>query len=73
MSKIKDRIAGAHAAMDYMANPPATCAGCGARIHFIKAKSGAYKWVTDIKKETWRCGNDPAFPVRSHAPATEEK
>ncbi len=43
---------------------PETCVHCGATIVFIKNK-----WVTNPKKpDTWKCGNDRAFPVRAHTP-----
>src|SRR6516165_1001410 len=39
------------------------------------------KWVThrvtrpnrDKIIETWKCGNDPAFPVRAHSPQEQEQ
>jgi hypothetical protein len=40
------------------------CKHCGATITFNR---DILKWVTDKKK--WKCGNDPDFPIRAHAPA----
>lgn len=47
------------------------CAGpeCGAAICLVQTGARTYKWLTDPRdKQSWRCGSDPAFPVRSHAP-----
>ena len=59
------------------------CSGCGHQCFDLierqlrfrwHAKVGltedSFKWVTDAKraKTRWKCGDDPAFPVRSHAP-----
>ena len=50
----------------------ATCQHCGKVIYFSPRLK---KWVThrvtrpnrDKIIETWKCGNDPAFPVRARA------
>ena len=48
-----------------------TCVRCGATIHLAKTSGETFKWVTNINKpkDTWRCGNDPDYPVRSHSPS----
>lgn len=46
-----------------------TCNYCGASI-YLTPFGFHYKWTTD-KKDKWKCGNDPAFPVRTHAPKEE--
>jgi hypothetical protein len=51
----------------------ATCQHCGKVIYFNPRLK---KWVThrvtrpnrDKIIDTWKCGNDPAFPVRAHSP-----
>lgn len=49
------------------------CRHCGARIHLVKTGVERHKWLTDPDKPTrWRCGNDPAFPVRSHSPRVQK-
>ena len=54
------------------------CNQCGAEIEFDASRR---KWVSGktpptiynkAKKGTWKCGNDPKFPVRAHAPAPKE-
>jgi hypothetical protein len=45
-----------------------TCARCGATIYLV-GSGNHFKWVTNPgKADTWHCGNDPDFPVRTHAP-----
>jgi len=47
------------------------CMNCGRRIYLVPTPSGkSAKWVTNPDRaDTWHCGNDPEFPVRSHAPS----
>jgi hypothetical protein len=52
------------------------CKYCEAEIYF---NSVTKKWVTLHKdkwksydpKNRWKCGSDPAFPVKSHSPKDE--
>jgi hypothetical protein len=43
----------------------ATCKRCGKEIE-LRPSGQHFKWFAG---KTWRCGNDPAFPVLAHAPA----
>jgi|KBSMisStandDraft_5_1062788.scaffolds.fasta_scaffold3511166_2 hypothetical protein len=47
-----------------------TCQYCGKPITLVQTGL-THKWVTNPKKpsKSWKCGNDPAFPVRAHSPA----
>ena len=48
-----------------------TCARCGRAIYFVpNAWIENNRWVSDPAdpKNSWKCGRDPAFPVRTHAP-----
>ena len=42
-----------------------TCARCGVTIHLVPAGKH-FKWVNGWG--SWRCGHDPQFPTRAHAP-----
>jgi hypothetical protein len=46
------------------------CHRCHATIYLAPTGIRTTKWVTNLKKarQTWKCGNDPAYPVRAHAP-----
>jgi hypothetical protein len=53
----------------------ASCQGCAATIHLVeygenRAGIKTFKWVTNPKKpkNSWKCGHDPAFPVKAHSP-----
>jgi hypothetical protein len=56
---------------------PRTCQQCGKVIYFNPRLK---KWVThrvtrpnrDKIIDTWKCGNDPASPVRAHSPQEQE-
>jgi hypothetical protein len=56
----------------------ATCQHCAKVIYFNPRLK---KWVThrvtrpnrDKIIDTWKCGNDPAFPVRAHSPQEQER
>jgi hypothetical protein len=49
------------------------CKDCGAKIYLARVGLH-YKWLTNPRKrDSWHCGNDPDFPVRSHAPETARK
>ncbi len=43
------------------------CRHCGAAVWLAKVGQ-SHKWVSNPAKAdvTWKCGNDPAFPVRAH-------
>ena len=55
-----------------------TCQHCGKVIYFSPKLK---KWVThrvgrrnrDKIIETWKCGNDPAVPVKAHSPKEQEQ
>jgi hypothetical protein len=48
------------------------CQHCGRLIVFDHKLR---KWVSSqgvAGKSTWKCGNDPAFPVRAHTPGERD-
>jgi hypothetical protein len=55
-----------------------TCQHCGKVIYFSPKLK---KWVThrvgrrnrDKIIDTWKCGNDPASPVKAHSPKEQEQ
>jgi hypothetical protein len=56
-----------------------TCQHCGSEIEF---DSFTRKWVAGkkpatvymkAKRGTWKCGNDPHFPVKSHSPRNVDR
>ncbi len=50
------------------------CQDCGLDIQLIRFGRNNFKWVTNVRnKASWHCGNDPAFPVKSHRPAARER
>jgi len=50
------------------------CARCGAPITLrrISKNSDTFRWFSSDKGDSWHCGNDPDFPVRSHRPNLEK-
>lgn len=51
------------------------CERCGATVTLVRVGKATHKWVTNTNRpeRSWRCGYDPQYPVRSHAPALEQK
>jgi len=47
-----------------------TCARCGKRIELRQTAptSKTFRWFSSSQANAWHCGDDPNFPVRSHAP-----
>lgn len=50
--------------------PKETCEYCGKDIRLIPFGEH-YKWAA--AGLDWKCGNDPAFPVRAHKPKGAKK
>jgi hypothetical protein len=45
------------------------CQDCGLDIKLIRFGNNNFKWVANVRNKTsWHCGDDPAFPVKSHRP-----
>lgn len=52
----------------FATNEAQQCASCEKLIHLVPTGQH-YKWVTNPNDVTsWRCGNDPEFPLLGHKP-----
>lgn len=51
------------------------CATCAAPIELrpVSKASEDFRWYASSNVNSWHCGSDPAYPVRTHAPAVVER